>query len=113
MPRIAQPSAPKSTAVPEPGFAEGAAQTAALISRETPDLTGSTCPTRFGTKQFCAAYRSDEIVAPVVRGLSWSHRAVILARAKLLEERRRSAQRSVRARWSRRGSRCVLAGGDP
>ena len=38
-------------------------------------------------RQFYETYRNDEIVAPLVRQISWSHHLQILGQCKLPEER--------------------------
>jgi predicted nuclease of restriction endonuclease-like (RecB) superfamily len=75
---------------------------AAYVARTQPGLRGFTRANLFRMRQFYEAYRGDEIVAPLVRQLSWSHNLVILGQSKRAEERVFYLEMAVRERWSRR-----------
>jgi hypothetical protein len=45
----------------------------AAIARQYPGLRGYTRPNLFRMRQFYEAYRSNEIVSPLVRQLPWTH----------------------------------------
>jgi hypothetical protein len=59
----------------------------AYLARHQPGLKGFTRSNLFRMKQFYEAYCDHEIVAPLVRQLSWTHHLIILGQAKLPEER--------------------------
>lgn len=77
-------------------------QLAAFLAREHPDLKGFTRASLFRMRQFYETYRGDEIVAPLVRQLAWSHHLLILGRAKLPQERTFYLRTAVRERWTKR-----------
>jgi predicted nuclease of restriction endonuclease-like (RecB) superfamily len=53
-------------------------------------------------RQFYETYRDDEIVAPLVRQLPWSHNLVILSGTKRPEEREFYLKMALRERWTKR-----------
>ena len=53
-------------------------------------------------RKFYETYQSDEIVAPLVRQLSWSHNIIILNQGKRSEEREFYLRLAVREQWSKR-----------
>ena len=77
-------------------------QLAEYIARTQPGLRGFTRANLFRMRQFYETYRSDEIVAPLARQLSWSHNLVILGQSKRPEEREFYLRMAIREQWSRR-----------
>ena len=53
-------------------------------------------------RQFYETYQDDQIVAPLVRQLPWSHNLIILGRSKRAEERDFYVQMAIKERWSKR-----------
>jgi predicted nuclease of restriction endonuclease-like (RecB) superfamily len=62
-------------------------QLARYLAQHHPDLRGFTRASLFRMRQFYEIYRHEQIVAPLVRQLSWSHNLLILGRCKRPEER--------------------------
>lgn len=77
-------------------------QLAAFLSRTQPGLRGFTRSNLFRMKQFYETYRDHEIVAALLRQLSWTHHLIILGQAKLPEEREFYMRMAVREKWSSR-----------
>ena len=75
---------------------------AEYIARTQPSLRGFTKSNLFRMRQFYETYSSDEIVAPLVRQLSWSHNLLILGQGKNQEERLFYVNQAIRERWSKR-----------
>ncbi len=74
----------------------------AYLARHQPGLKGFTRSNLFRMKQFYEAYCDHEIVAPLVRQLSWTHHLIILGQAKLPEEREFYMRMAIRDKWSKR-----------
>jgi predicted nuclease of restriction endonuclease-like (RecB) superfamily len=51
--------------------------------------------------QFYRLYRDDQIVAPLVRQLSWSHHLVIMTRCKRGEEREFYIRMAIHEHWGK------------
>ena len=62
-------------------------QLASYLARTQPGLRGFTRRNLFRMRQFYEAYRSDEIVSPLVTQLPWTHHLIILSQSKRPEER--------------------------
>jgi predicted nuclease of restriction endonuclease-like (RecB) superfamily len=77
-------------------------QLADHIARTHPDLKGFTRRSLFRMRQFYETYKDDEIVAPLVRQLSWTHNLLILSGTKRAEEREFYLRMAVRERWTKR-----------
>lgn len=78
------------------------AQLAAHIARTYPGLRGFTRPNLFRMRQFYEAYRTEEIVSPLVRQLPWTHNLIILSQTKRPEEREFYLRTAVQEQWSKR-----------
>jgi len=52
-----------------------------------PNLQGFTRRNLFRMRQFYETYQEDQIVAPLVRQLPWTHNLIILSQSKQAEER--------------------------
>ena len=63
------------------------AQLAEHLARTQPGLRGFTRSNLFRMRKFYETYQGDEIVAPLVRQLPWSHNIIILNQGKRPEER--------------------------
>ncbi len=72
------------------------------ILHKEPGIRGFTRSNLFRIRQFYETYRDHEIVAPLVRQLSWTHHLIILGQSKLPEEREFYMRMAVRERWSKR-----------
>jgi predicted nuclease of restriction endonuclease-like (RecB) superfamily len=77
-------------------------QLAQYIARTQPGLRGFTRSNLFRMKQFYEIYREDQIVAPLVRQLSWTHNLIILEQSKRPEERGFYLHMAVQEKWSKR-----------
>lgn len=77
-------------------------QLADYIAQRHPDLKGFTRASLFRMRQFYDVYNENEIVAPLVRQLSWTHNLLILSRSKLPEEREFYLKMAIRERWTKR-----------
>jgi predicted nuclease of restriction endonuclease-like (RecB) superfamily len=77
-------------------------QLAAYIARTQPGLRGFTRRNLFRMRQFYETYRSDEIVSPLVRQLSWTHNLIILGQSKREEEREFYLLLTIKEKWSTR-----------
>lgn len=67
-----------------------------------PGLRGFTRSNLLRMRQFYETYRDDEIVAPLVRQLPWSHNLVIFSQSKRPEEREFYVRLAAREQWSKR-----------
>lgn len=65
-------------------------------------LRGFTRSNLFRMRQFYEVYHDDEIVAPLVRQLSWTNNLIILSQSKSSEERHFYISQAIRERWSKR-----------
>jgi predicted nuclease of restriction endonuclease-like (RecB) superfamily len=77
-------------------------QLAAHIAQTQPGLRGFTRPNLFRMRQFYEAYQGDEIVAPLVRQLPWTHNLIILGQSKRPEERAFYLRVAAQEKWSKR-----------
>jgi len=75
---------------------------ARYLSRTQPGLHGFTRANLFRMRQFYEAYRENQIVAPLVRQLSWTHHLIILSRCKIDEEREFYIRLAIREKWGKR-----------
>lgn len=78
------------------------AQLAAYLADTHPGLRGFTRANLFRMRQFYETYRDDEIVAPLVRLLPWTHNLIILSQSKRAEEREFYLRTAAREKWSKR-----------
>lgn len=77
-------------------------QLADFIARTQPGLRGFTRSNLFRMRKFYEAYYDNQIVAPLVRQLSWTNNLIILNQGKTLEEREFYIKQSLQERWSKR-----------
>jgi predicted nuclease of restriction endonuclease-like (RecB) superfamily len=77
-------------------------QLADHLAQTQPGLRGFTRANLFRMRQFYEVYRGDEIVAPLVRQLPWSHNMMVLGQCKRPEERAFYLRMAVQEKWSRR-----------
>lgn len=75
---------------------------AAYIARTEPGLRGFTRANLFRMRQFYEAYQGNEIVAPLVRQLPWTHNLLILGQSKHPEAREFYLRCATTERWSKR-----------
>ena len=72
------------------------------LARTQPGLRGFTRSNLFRMRQFYEVYQGDEVVAPLVRQLPWSHNIIILNQGKSPEEREFYLRLAIRKQWSKR-----------
>lgn len=72
------------------------------IASAYPGLRGFTRSNLLRMRQFYQTYRDHEIVAPLVRQLSWTHNLIILGQSKRPEEREFYLRLAIREQWSKR-----------
>jgi predicted nuclease of restriction endonuclease-like (RecB) superfamily len=77
-------------------------QLASFIVRWEPGIRGFSRSNLLRMRQFYETYRNDEIVAPLVRQIPWSHHLQILGQCKLPEEREFYLRMAVQEGWSKR-----------
>lgn len=77
-------------------------QLAQYLAKSQPGLKGFTRSNLFRMRQFYDTYRHDEIVAPLVRQLSWSNNLIILGQSKRPEEREFYLKLAVQEQWGKR-----------
>lgn len=77
-------------------------QLAGFIKRRHPEIRGFNRPNLFRMRQFYEIYRSDAIVSPLARQLSWTHNVLILSKCRRPEEREFYLRLCIRERWSKR-----------
>ena len=77
-------------------------QLAQHLATTQPGLKGFTRRNLFRMRQFYETYRADEIVAPLVRQLPWTHNLIILSRSKHPEERAFYLKMAAQEKWSKR-----------
>ncbi len=77
-------------------------QLAQHLAVKQPSLQGFTRSNLFRMRQFYETYQGDEIVAPLVRQLSWSHNLIILGQSKRPQEREFYLKMAINERWSKR-----------
>ena len=75
---------------------------ACYLARTQPGLRGFTRANLFRMRQFFGLYRDHQIVAPLVRQLSWSQHMIIMGRCKREEEREFYIRFSIREKWGKR-----------
>lgn len=75
---------------------------ASAITRQYPGMRGYTRSNLFRMRQFYETYRTEEIVAALLRQLPWTHHLSILGHAKLPEERRFYIRSAIQGQWSSR-----------
>lgn len=78
------------------------AQLAQHLAHTQPGLRGFTRANLFRMRQFYEAYAGQEIVAPLVRRLPWTHHLIILSQSKRPEEREFYVRLAIQERWSKR-----------
>jgi predicted nuclease of restriction endonuclease-like (RecB) superfamily len=74
----------------------------AAIARRYPGLRGYTRRNLFRMRQFYVAYRSNEIVSPLVTQLPWTHHLILLSQTKHVEKRQFYMLAAIRQRWTKR-----------
>ena len=91
------------------GKAEGAGwgkavvqELAAWLAAQAPDLKGFSASNLWRMKQFYELYRHDELLAPLVRELPWTHNLLILSHSKQPEEREFYLKLAIKGRLSKR-----------
>jgi len=77
-------------------------QLAQHLAVTQPNLRGFTSSNLFRMRQFYETYQNDQIVAPLVRQLPWTHNLIILGRSKRVEERKFYLQIAIKEGWSKR-----------
>lgn len=77
-------------------------QLAQHLTVTQPNLRGFTSSNLFRMRQFYETYQNDQIVAPLVRQLPWTHNLIILGRSKRPEEREFYLRMAIQERWSKR-----------
>ncbi len=77
-------------------------QLASYIARWEPGIRGFSRSNLLRMRQFYETYRNDQIVAPLVRQIPWSHHLQILGQCKLSEEREFYMRMTVQEGWSKR-----------
>ncbi len=75
---------------------------AKYIANTQPSLRGFTRANLFRMRQFYETYFVDEIIAPLVRQLPWTHNLIILSQSKSREERFFYINHVIQERWSKR-----------
>ncbi|MGY4492790.1 PDDEXK nuclease domain-containing protein [Pseudomonas sp. TE3610] len=78
------------------------ADLAAYLAKHHPGLRGFTRASLFRMRQFYKTYHQDELVAPLVRQLPWTHNLIILGQSKRPEEREFYLRMSIKEQWSKR-----------
>ena len=77
-------------------------QLARYLAQTQPGLRGFTRANLFRMRQFYEAYTGQQIVAPLVRQIPWTHHLIILGQAKRPEEREFYLRLAVQEKWSKR-----------
>ena len=77
-------------------------QLASYIAKWEPGIRGFSRSNLLRMRQFYETYRGDQIVAPLVRQIPWSHHLLILGQCKLPEEREFYLRVSAQEGWSKR-----------
>lgn len=77
-------------------------QLADYIGKTQPGLRGFTRSNLFRMRKFYDTYRDNQIVAPLVRQLSWTNNLIILNQGKTQEEREFYIKQSIQEKWSKR-----------
>ena len=69
---------------------------------QDPDIKGFSASNLWRMRQFYDIYRGYEILAPLVRELSWSHNLIILGQCRTMEEKEFYLRSAVKNRWGKR-----------
>ncbi|MFT4076583.1 MAG: PDDEXK nuclease domain-containing protein [Asticcacaulis sp.] len=77
-------------------------QLAQHIAATYPGLRGFTRANLYRMRQFYETYRDDEIVAPLVAQLPWTHHLIIMGQSQRPEEREFYVRQAITERWSKR-----------
>ena len=77
-------------------------QLARYLAQSQPGLRGFTRSNLFRMKQFYETYAGNEIVAPLVLQIPWTHHLIILGQSKRPEEREFYLRLAVQEKWSKR-----------
>jgi predicted nuclease of restriction endonuclease-like (RecB) superfamily len=101
-----------SRRVADRGWGRGTVEALAawLISRET-GLRGMSASSLWRMRQFYELYAADEVLAPLVRELSWASNLLIVGRCKRSEERAFYLRLAAEQRWSKRELERQIDGG--
>lgn len=83
---------------------------AIYLKKTQPSLMGFSRANLMRMRQFYEIYRENEMIAPLVRQLSWSHNLLIIAQAKTPEERQFYLEAASKESWSRRELQRQLKG---
>src|SRR5690554_561190 len=75
---------------------------AKYLAQTQPGLCGFTRSNLFRMRQFYEIYRDNEIVAPLVRQLLWTHNLIIFSQSKLPEEREFYLRMAAQEKWLKR-----------
>jgi predicted nuclease of restriction endonuclease-like (RecB) superfamily len=73
-----------------------------FLKTQQPGLRGFSASNLWRMRQFYETYRGHEVLAPLVRELSWSSNLIILGRAKTEEEQEFYLRMTIQENWSRR-----------
>jgi predicted nuclease of restriction endonuclease-like (RecB) superfamily len=93
------------------GWGQGTVEVlAAAVRRRYPTLGGYSARNLWRMGQFFEAYRDAPELAPLLRGLSWSHNLAIMSRCKRAEEREFYLRLAGSERWSFRELQRQLSG---
>ncbi len=97
--------------VADDGWGMGTVEALAeAIRRHHPTLSGYSARNLWRMSQFFATYRGRTELAPMLRGLSWSHNLAIMSRCKRDEEREFYLRLAGQERWSFRELQRQLSG---
>ena len=77
-------------------------QLARYLTQTQPGLRGFTRANLFRMRQFYEAYAGNELVAPLVRQIPWTHHLIILGQGKRPEEREFYLRLTAQEKWSKR-----------
>ena len=73
-----------------------------FLKTQQPGLRGFSASNLWRMRQFYETYRGHEVLAPLVRELSWSSNLLILGRSKSEEEQEFYLRMTIQENWSRR-----------
>jgi predicted nuclease of restriction endonuclease-like (RecB) superfamily len=73
-----------------------------FLKTQQPGLRGFSASNLWRMRQFYETYRGHEVLAPLVRELSWSSNLIILGRTKTEEEQEFYLRMTIQENWSRR-----------
>ena len=83
---------------------------AAHIRRTEPNATGFSARTLWRARQFFDTYAPHPVLAPLVRGVSWTHNLMVLSRCRRDDEREFYLRMCLRERWTKRDLQRQLDG---